>query len=122
MTHDYKRSGTTRDALHKAGLLDRDLCRGAIADSFLERFEDGRVSFGYRGGRTGETERCTLTAEQFITRFLQHVLPRRFSPPRSRGPPRGRCRSCCESAFPFRSESRIASGDRRHRDLAQNIE
>jgi len=65
--------------------IGRYLYRVAIANSRLESFEDGRVTFRYRDNRTGETKRCTLDAEQFISRFLQHVLPRRFAKVRSWG-------------------------------------
>ncbi|PYO57059.1 MAG: IS91 family transposase, partial [Candidatus Rokuibacteriota bacterium] len=51
----------------------------------LERFEDGRVTFRYRDGRTGTTKRCTLDAVRFIARFLQHVLPAGFSKVRHYG-------------------------------------
>jgi hypothetical protein len=104
-----------RDALRQAGLLDaalprrlrrrkwvvhcqyagagdkvldylgRYLYRVAIANSRLESFEEGLVTFRYRDNRTGKTLRCTLEAQRFIARFLQHVLPRGFSKVRSWG-------------------------------------
>ena len=40
--------------------------------------DDGRVTFRYRETETGKLKSCTLPAEEFIHRFLQHVLPRRF--------------------------------------------
>jgi hypothetical protein len=65
--------------------MGRYLYRVAIANSRLESFEDGRVTFRYRDNRTGEMKRCTLEAEDFIGRFLQHVLPRGFAKVRSWG-------------------------------------
>jgi hypothetical protein len=38
----------------------------------------GRVSFSYRASGSQDYRVMTLTAEQFIRRFLQHVLPRGF--------------------------------------------
>ncbi|MEW6716863.1 MAG: transposase [Chloroflexota bacterium] len=37
-----------------------------------------QVTFRYRTSDTGETRLCTLSAERFIHRFLQHVLPTGF--------------------------------------------
>ncbi len=59
--------------------LARYVFRIAIANSRLERFADGQVSFRYRDHRTGEIKHCTLPAPAFIERFLQHVLPRGFT-------------------------------------------
>ena len=36
------------------------------------------VTFRFRDGKTKLWRRCTLKAEEFIRRFLQHVLPKRF--------------------------------------------
>jgi len=41
--------------------------------------EDGQVTFGYTDGRSGQRKTCTVSAEEFIRRFLQHVLPKGFS-------------------------------------------
>jgi hypothetical protein len=58
--------------------LARYVFRIAIANSRLERFEDGQVTFRYRDGRTSLIRRCTLDAVAFLDRFLQHVLPPGF--------------------------------------------
>jgi hypothetical protein len=42
------------------------------------KVEDDQVTFRYTDSQTGETRHCTLTAEEFIRRFLQHVLPKGF--------------------------------------------
>ena len=52
--------------------------RVAISNRRLVKVEDDQVTFRYRASGTGETRFCTLPAEQFIHRFLQHVLPRHF--------------------------------------------
>jgi len=36
------------------------------------------VTFRYRATDTGQPKSCTLSAEAFIHRFLQHVLPKGF--------------------------------------------
>jgi hypothetical protein len=78
--------------------LGRYLFRVAIANSRLERFDDGRVTFRYRDNRTGRMERCTVPAEEFLSRFLQHVLPKGFTKVRSYGLYSPTCRDQLEQA------------------------
>jgi hypothetical protein len=52
--------------------------RVAISNNRILRVEDGTVTFRYTASDTGETRYCTLTVEEFIRRFLQHVLPKGF--------------------------------------------
>jgi Putative transposase/Transposase zinc-binding domain len=40
--------------------------------------EKSQVTFQYRTSDTAQLKRCTLSVEQFIPRFLQHVLPKGF--------------------------------------------
>ena len=61
------------------------LFRTAIANSRLTRFEGGRVTFRFRDNGSGAMRQCTLSAEEFIRRFLQHVLPRGFTKVRHYG-------------------------------------
>jgi hypothetical protein len=56
--------------------LGRYIFRVAIANSSLERIEDGHVTFRYRDNRTQHVRRVTLSGIEFLQRFLQHVLPR----------------------------------------------
>jgi len=56
--------------------LGRYIFRVAIANSALERIEDGQVTFRYRDNRTQHPRRVTLSGGEFLHRFLQHVLPR----------------------------------------------
>jgi hypothetical protein len=51
----------------------------ALSNTRLQQFIDERVTFSYTHARTQETRRLTLPVETFIERFLQHVLPRRFT-------------------------------------------
>ncbi len=64
--------------------IARYLYRIAIANSRLESFEDGQVTFRYRD-QAGRLQLCRLPAPEFIRRFLQHVLPRGFAKVRSYG-------------------------------------
>ncbi len=52
--------------------------RVAISNNRILKLEDDRVTFRYRDTETGAERRCTLGAEDFIHRFLQHVLPKGF--------------------------------------------
>lgn len=65
--------------------LGRYAFRVAISNSRLEKFENGQVTFGYRDNKTHQPKHCSLSAEQFIERFLRHVLPKGFVKVRSYG-------------------------------------
>jgi hypothetical protein len=59
--------------------LGRYTHRVAISNHRLISLTDGKVSFYYRDRRDGDRRKiAVLPAEQFIGRFLQHVLPDRF--------------------------------------------
>jgi hypothetical protein len=42
------------------------------------QMESSQITFSYHTSDTGQLKQCTLSAEKFIQRFLQHVLPRGF--------------------------------------------
>lgn len=65
--------------------LARYVFRIAIANSRLEKLENGQVTFRYRDNQTQELRHVTLRAEEFIERFLQHVLPKGFVKVRTYG-------------------------------------
>jgi len=96
-----------RHALHKIGLLDQVpaemwtkdwvvhcqpvgsgvtalkylapyIFRVAISNRRIVKWEDDHVTFRYTASDTGKTKYCRVTAEEFIRRFLQHVLPKGF--------------------------------------------
>jgi len=48
--------------------------------AFIDKgsLETSQVTFEYRASDSGQIKRCTLPVEQFIQRFLQHVLPKSF--------------------------------------------
>jgi len=52
--------------------------RVAISNRRLSKLENGHVTFQYRDGESKQFKIKTVTAEEFIRRFLQHVLPPRF--------------------------------------------
>ena len=52
--------------------------RVAISNNRIVKLEDGRVTFKYKDSPSDETRFRTLSAEEFMRRFLQHVLPERF--------------------------------------------
>jgi hypothetical protein len=60
------------------GYLARYAFRVAISNSRLESFADGYVTFRYRDNRTQQLQHVTLRAEEFIGRFMQHILPPGF--------------------------------------------
>ncbi len=52
--------------------------RVAISNYRVVSLQDGKVTFKYKDRATDRTRLATLTAEEFIRRFLQHILPRGF--------------------------------------------
>jgi hypothetical protein len=52
--------------------------RVAISNNRILKVEDDQVTFRYKDSDTGAIKYCTLAAEEFIRRFLQHVLPKGF--------------------------------------------
>jgi len=59
--------------------LGRYTHRIAISNNRLLKVEDGKVSFSWRNYRKGNKKQImTLAAEEFIRRFLLHVLPSGF--------------------------------------------
>jgi hypothetical protein len=59
--------------------LARYTHRVAISNHRLLKLEEGRVTFSYKDYADAHQEkRLTLSAEEFLRRFVQHVLPRGF--------------------------------------------
>lgn len=65
--------------------LGRYAFRIAITNSRLQSFENGQVTFSYRDRKTHQKKQRTLSAGEFIGRFLRHVLPKGFVKIRSYG-------------------------------------
>lgn len=55
--------------------LARYVCRTAISDERLVRADDRTVTFRYTESQTGRRRLCTLPLDEFLRRYLQHVLP-----------------------------------------------
>jgi hypothetical protein len=73
--------------------LARYTHRVAISNQRLLSMEDGQVTFRYKDYAAGQRSKTmTLSAEEFLRRFVQHVLPRGFVKIRHYGllAPRGR--------------------------------
>jgi hypothetical protein len=59
--------------------LARYTHRVALSNSRLESLDDGRVTFRVKDYADGaRSKRLTLDAEEFLRRFVQHVLPKGF--------------------------------------------
>jgi hypothetical protein len=52
--------------------------RVAITNNRIRRLEDGKVTFEYKESDSREIKLSTISAEEFIRRFLCHILPDRF--------------------------------------------
>lgn len=64
---------------HLLQYLARYTHRVAISNHRLIAFEDGKVTFRYKDYAHGSKKRkMTVTADEFLRRFLLHVLPRGF--------------------------------------------
>jgi len=66
-------AGSGEKVLHYLG---RYVFRIALTNNRLERIQDGCVRFFYRDNQTRQIRHLTISALEFLHRFLQHVLPR----------------------------------------------
>ena len=58
--------------------LARYVFRIAITNARIVGIDDAGVTFQHRDRKTGRRRTCRLSGEEFMRRFLQHVLPRGF--------------------------------------------
>ncbi len=72
---DCRPVGSGRTALQ---YLAPYIFRVALSNNRIVNVANEQVTFRYQDGETGQPRTCTLTAEEFIRRFLQHVLPKGF--------------------------------------------
>jgi len=63
---------------HVLEYLARYTHRVAIANSRIRAIKDGRVTFTAKDRKKNKTESVTITAVEFIRRFLLHSLPKGF--------------------------------------------
>jgi hypothetical protein len=75
-------AGTGEKALD---YLSRYVFKTAISSARLRWQDEQRVAFSYRDSASGEPRQCVLPAEEFLRRFLQHVLPKGFRRVRTYG-------------------------------------
>jgi len=52
--------------------------RVAISNNRILKVAEGQVTFRYTPSGSQKSKLCTVPAEEFIRRFLQHVLPKGF--------------------------------------------
>ena len=52
--------------------------RVALSNNRIHKLQAGQVTFSFKESATDQLKFCQLSAEEFIRRFLQHVLPPRF--------------------------------------------
>jgi hypothetical protein len=52
--------------------------RVGLSNNRLVKVADDQVTFRYQDSKTRKTRYCTLPVEEFIRRFLQHILPKGF--------------------------------------------
>lgn len=74
------------------GYLARYSHRIAFSDSRLISLEAGQVQFRYRDYRDNQPKVMTLSVQEFIRRYLQHILPKGFMRIRHYGLLSNRCR------------------------------
>ena len=74
--------------------LGRYIHRIAITNRRILAIHKGQVTFEYKDSRDNRWKKCTVKGEEFLRRFLQHVLPRGFHKVRYYGllSPRNRSR------------------------------
>ena len=106
--------------------LGRYTHRVAISNHRLLRLEDGRVTFSWKDYRDSATiKQMTLEAEEFIKRFLLHVLPDGFQKIRYFGFMANRhraanlalCRRLIEPSSPSASPALVKDWKDRYREL-----
>lgn len=72
---DCRPVGTARAALK---YLAPYIFRVALSNKRIVRLANDQVTFRYTVGATGQTAYCTLPVQEFLARFLQHILPKGF--------------------------------------------
>jgi hypothetical protein len=60
---------------HVVQYLARYVQHTAISDARIRSADDESVRFAYTDSRSGAHRELTLTAEEFLRRYLQHILP-----------------------------------------------
>jgi hypothetical protein len=107
-------------AEHVLEYLGRYTHRVAISNNRIVFFENGYVTFKWRDYRDNNKQKVmTVTAEEFIRRFLMHILPDRFVKirhygilsNRNRDTKLKKCKSLIGSVFKIVSLSKLSSSE-----------
>jgi Putative transposase/Transposase zinc-binding domain/TrwC relaxase len=72
--------------------LGRYLYRGVIQERDIVRCDEHSVTYRWRDGKTGKSQRRTVAGVEFLRLVLQHVLPKGFRRARSYGLLHPNCR------------------------------
>jgi hypothetical protein len=72
---DCRSVGSGRTALR---YLAPYIFRVALSNNRIVRVADEQVTFRYTVGESGRRAYCTLPVQEFLRRFLQHILPKGF--------------------------------------------
>ncbi|MBQ1401984.1 MAG: IS91 family transposase [Oscillospiraceae bacterium] len=78
---------------HIVNYLGRYTHRIAISDARILSVTEENVTFSYKDYRDSQIKKMTLSREEFIRRYLLHVLPKRFRKVRFYGFLASRCRA-----------------------------
>jgi hypothetical protein len=94
------------------GYLSRYVHRVALSNSQIDAVTDEGVTFHWRDRSSGTLRSSMLSPLTFLSRFLQHVLPKRFAKVRSYGLLAPRNRARLEAARAQLSRSRTTKAKR----------
>jgi hypothetical protein len=72
---DCRPVGTAHSALK---YLAPYIFRVALSNNRIVRVADEKVTFRYTVSKSGQTAYCALPVQEFLRRFLQHILPKGF--------------------------------------------
>jgi Putative transposase len=72
---DCRSVGTAQAALK---YLAPYIFRVALSNNRIVQLADDQVTFRYTVSESGRTAYCTLPVQEFLQRFLQHILPKGF--------------------------------------------
>jgi hypothetical protein len=90
--------------------LGRYVFRIAITQSRLDWLQNDRVAFHYRESKTQQLKQVCLTVEQFLQRFLQHVLPQGLAKVRHYGLAASACQKRHAAALALLAQTALGAG------------
>jgi hypothetical protein len=90
--------------------LARYVFRIAISHSRLESLHEGQVTFRYRDNQTQQIKKVSVPVQEFIKRFLQHVLPKGLAKVRHYGLNSAACRKRHTAAMALLPKASCVAG------------